>query len=155
MANGTPAQRLDETDEHGKTEGREEVRPCLLSCRGSAVWRSPRAEGPWPTPLGRHLMDLVTIAAYNSTPEAQLAKNLLEAEGISAFLTDDATADMLHLTSPFGEAKIQVTEENVARAVAILRAAEQQHAEAVARAETGAEEDEGPDAEGPEVDPDE
>ena len=99
-------------------------------------------------------MDLVTIAAYNSTPEAQLAKNLLESEGIPAFLTDDATADMLHLTSPFGEAKIQVTEENVDRAVAILRAAEQKHVEAVERAGADEEEDEGPD-EGPEVDPDE
>lgn len=93
-------------------------------------------------------MDLVTITAYNSTPEAQLAKNLLESEGIPAFLTDDATADMLHLTSPFGEAKIQVAQENVERALAILHAAEQHHAEA------GAEEDEGPDVEGPEVDPD-
>jgi len=101
-------------------------------------------------------MDLVTIAAYNSTPEAQLAKNLLESEGIPAFLTDDATADMLHLTSPFGEAKIQVTEENAERALAILRTAEQQHVDAVNRAGAGAEdEDEGPDTEGPEVDPDE
>ncbi len=31
-------------------------------------------------------MDLVTVAAYDQVPEAHLAKNLLDAEGIPAFL---------------------------------------------------------------------
>ena len=100
-------------------------------------------------------MDLVTIAAYNSTPEATLAKNLLESEGIPAKLADDATADMFHLTSPFGEAKLMVEQQYVDQALGILRSAEEHHKEAVARAEAGeAEADDEPDVEGPEVDPD-
>ena len=101
-------------------------------------------------------MELVRIAAYNSTPEATLAKNLLEAEGIPAKLDDATTADMFHLTSPFGEAKLMVEEQYVDRALAILRAAEQHHREAVARAEAGADEaDDEPDVGEAEVGPDE
>jgi hypothetical protein len=100
-------------------------------------------------------MDLVMIAAYNSSPEAQLAKNLLESEGIPAQLADDTTADMFHLTSPFGEAKLLVPQEHVDRALEILHSAEEHHKEAVARAAAGVEAEDEPDVEGPEVDPDE
>jgi len=66
-------------------------------------------------------MDLVTVAAYDRVAEARLAKNLLEAEGIPAFLNEDAASDMLHLTS---EVKLQVADEFAADARALLHAAE-------------------------------
>jgi hypothetical protein len=65
-------------------------------------------------------MDLVTVAAYNLSPEAHLAKNLLEAEGIPAFLEEETASDMLHLTS---ELKLQVAAEHAEQARAILEAA--------------------------------
>ncbi len=65
-------------------------------------------------------MDLVTIAAYDSTPEAYLAKNLLEAEGIPAFLDAETASDMLHLT---GEVKLQVAAGHAEQARTILKAA--------------------------------
>ena len=65
-------------------------------------------------------MDLVTVAAYDLIPEAHLAKNLLDAEGIPAFLTEEVASDMLHLTS---EVKLQVAAEHAEQARAILEAA--------------------------------
>jgi hypothetical protein len=65
-------------------------------------------------------MDIVTVAAYDLTPEAHLAKNLLEAEGIPAFIDEDAASDMLHLT---GEVKLMVATENAEQARAILEEA--------------------------------
>ena len=65
-------------------------------------------------------MDLVTVAAFDLNPEAHLAKNLLEAEGIPAFLDGETTSDMLHLTS---EVKLLVAAENAEQARAILEAA--------------------------------
>lgn len=62
-------------------------------------------------------MDLVTIAAFDMVPEAHLAKNLLEAEGIAAFFTEEVASDMLHLTS---EIKLQVATENAEQARGIL-----------------------------------
>jgi hypothetical protein len=66
-------------------------------------------------------MDLVTIASFSLMPEAYLAKNLLDAEGIPAFLDEAAASDMLHLTS---EVKLQVAAENADQARAILESAE-------------------------------
>jgi hypothetical protein len=65
-------------------------------------------------------MDLVTIAAYDMNPEAHLAKNLLEAEGIPAFLDAEVASDIFHLTS---EVKLQVAAEHAEQARAILEAA--------------------------------
>jgi hypothetical protein len=65
-------------------------------------------------------MDLVTVAAYNLVPEAHLAKNLLEAEGIPAFLTAEVASDMLPL--PEG-VKLQVADEHAEQARTILEAA--------------------------------
>jgi hypothetical protein len=65
-------------------------------------------------------MDLVTIAAYDNTPEAHLARNLLDAEDIPAFLDGEAASDMLHLTS---EIKLQVAAEHAEQARAILESA--------------------------------
>lgn len=76
-------------------------------------------------------MDLVTVATYNLSPEMHLAKNLLEAEGIPAFLEDETAGDMLHLTSEF---KLQVPTANAEQARAILEAAsEHQLAKEAAR----------------------
>ena len=67
-------------------------------------------------------MDLVTVAAYDLVPEAYLAKNLLEAEGIPAYLDGATASDMLHLTS---EVKLQVAPEHAEQARDILQAAKQ------------------------------
>lgn len=82
-------------------------------------------------------MDLVTVAAYDLVPEAHLAKNLLEAEGIPAFLTEEVATDMLHLT---GEVKLQVPAEHAAEARAVLEAAKRHElaGEAAAEAEAHA-----------------
>ncbi|HTK73802.1 MAG TPA: DUF2007 domain-containing protein [Gemmataceae bacterium] len=66
-------------------------------------------------------MDMVTVARYDRVAEARLAKNLLDAEGIPAFLDGDAASDMLHLTS---EVKLQVAEEHATEARELLQAAE-------------------------------
>ncbi|HEY7330914.1 MAG TPA: hypothetical protein VH592_24955 [Gemmataceae bacterium] len=64
----------------------------------------------------------VTVATYNRTPEAHLAKNLLEEEGIASMLSGELTADML----PFGQAGggdqivLQVPESAAQRAASIL-----------------------------------
>jgi hypothetical protein len=62
----------------------------------------------------------VTVASYAYTPEAQMAKNLLEAEGIRAFLAGEETANAL--TGLAGEALLQVHAEDAARAVSLLAA---------------------------------
>jgi hypothetical protein len=69
-------------------------------------------------------MDLVTVGAYPTAAQAALAKNLLESEGIPAFLEEDATGDLFHLSSPFGEAKVSVATEHAEQARALLAAAE-------------------------------
>lgn len=69
-------------------------------------------------------MDLVTIAAYPTTALAYMAKNLLESEGIPAFIADEAEGDMLHLSSPFGAAKLQVAADHAAAAKQLIDAAE-------------------------------
>jgi hypothetical protein len=66
-------------------------------------------------------MDFVTIASFSLMPEAYLAKNLLDAEGIPAFLDEAGASDMLHLTS---EVKLQVAADKVEQARAILAGAE-------------------------------
>src|SRR3954453_23697210 len=69
-------------------------------------------------------MDLVTVGAYPTAAQAALAKNLLDAEGIPAFVEEDATGDLFHLSSPFGEAKVSVAAENAEQARALLDAAQ-------------------------------
>jgi len=86
-------------------------------------------------------MDLVTIAAYDLIPEAHLAKNLLDAEGIPAFLTEEVASDMLHLTS---EVKLQVAAEHAEDARAILEAAKRHQLTKDAAAEAEAHSKESP-----------
>ena len=69
-------------------------------------------------------MDLITVGAYPTSAQAALAKNLLEAEGIPAFLEEDATGDLFHLSAPFGEAKVSVATEHAEQARTVLDAAE-------------------------------
>jgi hypothetical protein len=69
-------------------------------------------------------MDLVTVGSYPNSAEAALAKNLLETEGIPAFVEEDATGDLFHLASPFGEAKVAVAAEHAEQARAVLDAAQ-------------------------------
>jgi hypothetical protein len=93
-------------------------------------------------------MDLVTVGSYPNSAEATLVKNLLEAEGIPAFVVDDAIGDLFHLASPFGEAKVQVAEEHAEQARAILDAAQRHElaGEAAADAEAHAKDTPPPEA---------
>jgi len=68
--------------------------------------------------------NFVTVATFHRSAEAQLAKNLLEEEGIASTLSGELTADML----PFGQAGggdqivLQVPESAAQRAAGILAA---------------------------------
>ncbi|BAZ15731.1 hypothetical protein NIES4071_76030 [Calothrix sp. NIES-4071] len=66
---------------------------------------------------------LITIATFGNSVEASLAKQLLEAEGIPAFIMDDDTASMAwHLTIALGWIKLKVLQSDVDNAVDILTA---------------------------------
>ena len=69
-------------------------------------------------------MDLVTVGSYPTSAEATLAKNLLDAEGIPAFLENDNTGDLFHLAAPFGEVKVAVAAENADQARSVLDSAQ-------------------------------
>jgi len=86
-------------------------------------------------------MDLVIVGEYSTLAEAQLAKNLLEDEGIKAQIADDASADLLHLNDPSTEVKLMVAADDANRAREVLSAAEESHAEHVAEMEEEAPED--------------
>jgi len=64
----------------------------------------------------------VTVMTFNQSFEAQLAKNLLENEGIASMMSGELTADML----PFGQAGakdqivLQVHEDDAQRAAGLL-----------------------------------
>ncbi|OKH49791.1 hypothetical protein NIES2101_20375 [Calothrix sp. HK-06] len=66
---------------------------------------------------------LVTIATFGNSVEASLAQQLLEAEGIPAFLMDDNTAGVAwHLTIALGWIKLKVMQADVDNAIDILTA---------------------------------
>jgi Putative prokaryotic signal transducing protein len=66
-------------------------------------------------------MRLVTIASFDTIPQAHLARNELESAGIRAVITDEETTGMLwHFANALGGAKVQVRDEDAERAVAIL-----------------------------------
>jgi Putative prokaryotic signal transducing protein len=68
-------------------------------------------------------MRLVTIASFDTVPQAHLARNELESAGIRAVITDEETTGMLwHFANALGGAKVQVKDEDAERAVAILDA---------------------------------
>lgn len=64
---------------------------------------------------------LVTVATFLSPVEANLAKNELEAAGITAYLMDEETANTAwQLTSAIGGVKLQVAEHAARQAATVL-----------------------------------
>jgi hypothetical protein len=61
---------------------------------------------------------LVTIASFASTLEAQMAKNLLETEGIPALVGGELIAEAF--SGGAGEAQLQVRAQDAPRAVSLL-----------------------------------
>jgi hypothetical protein len=67
--------------------------------------------------------NFITIASYLTGPEAHLAKNSLELEGIPSFLADEQTDNALGLVVGFVHGvKLLVAEEHAERAAEILAA---------------------------------
>jgi hypothetical protein len=64
--------------------------------------------------------ELVTVRSFYTTPEAELAKTVLESAGIQAFVLDGNMASML--SNAVGGAKVQVNDQDAARATEILAA---------------------------------
>ena len=65
--------------------------------------------------------DLVTVASFPDVPEAGLAKDRLEIEGIPAFVIDAQTAGVMpFLTGSTGGVRLQVAAGNAERAREIL-----------------------------------
>ena len=68
---------------------------------------------------------LATVATFGSPVEANLARNLLEAADIKAFLADEETIGMAwHLTITFGWIKLKVGDRDAEEALAILAESE-------------------------------
>jgi rubrerythrin len=86
--------------------------------------------------------ELVTIATYRFAPKAEMAKVLLEQEGIMAFVADATIVNTdWFLGGAVGHVKLQVPANQVAAASALLR----QHAEALDAERANAAEDEDAD----------
>jgi hypothetical protein len=67
----------------------------------------------------------VTVATYGTSPAAEIARGLLEAEGIRAFVIGGLTADVFPGGGAFGDqVALQVHERDAPRAVSLLAAAE-------------------------------
>lgn len=74
---------------------------------------------------------LVTVGTFDMPAEAHLAKGLLEANGLTAFLADELTVGVAwHLSNAIGGIKLQVAESDVERATGILAAREDASIEA-------------------------
>lgn len=68
---------------------------------------------------------LVTVATFDMPTEAHLAKGLLEANGLAAFLADELTVGVAwHLSNAVCGIKLQVAENDAERAAGILSARE-------------------------------
>jgi hypothetical protein len=68
--------------------------------------------------------DLVTVATFTTAMDAHLRKNLLEGEGIQAFVADELTGDQLSGAYVHGYVKLQVARQDAERAEQILQARE-------------------------------
>ena len=67
---------------------------------------------------------LVTIATFDMSPKAEIARNALTAAGIQSVLGDDNTLGMdWMLGNAIGWIKVQVREEDADRAVTVLEEA--------------------------------
>jgi hypothetical protein len=65
--------------------------------------------------------DLVTVASYPDASEAELARERLELEGVSAFVIGGQTAGVMpFLTGPTGGVRLQVARLDAERAREIL-----------------------------------
>ncbi|QEL14355.1 putative signal transducing protein [Limnoglobus roseus] len=64
---------------------------------------------------------LVTIATFDSVPQAHLAKNELDTAGIRSVLMDEETVGMLwHAAHAIGGIKLKVNEEDAERALVVF-----------------------------------
>ena len=67
------------------------------------------------------MVDLVTVASFLDTAEAELARERLGLEGISAFVIGAQTAGVMpFLTGPTGGVRLQVAPGDVERAREVL-----------------------------------
>jgi hypothetical protein len=81
-----------------------------------------RCDCPLRVVVFTHRMDeLVTVASFSDVPEAELAKERLELEGIRAFVVGAQTASLMpYLTSTTGGVRVQVEPKDMERAKEIL-----------------------------------
>lgn len=63
--------------------------------------------------------ELITVARFANTLEAETAKNFLLAEGVSAFIADENASSLF--SGMLGQAKLQVAAADAARAKELLR----------------------------------
>lgn len=76
---------------------------------------------PWDWRTGRSRVEVVTISTFSSAIEANLAKQELEAEGLTAFLDDEfITGFLWYLNVAVGWIKLRVPEPQVEQAISIL-----------------------------------
>jgi hypothetical protein len=69
------------------------------------------------------MVDLVTVASFPDSAEAELARERLALEGISAFVIGAQTDGVMpFLTGPTGGVRLQVAPVDVARAREVLEA---------------------------------
>jgi len=71
------------------------------------------------------MSDLVTVSAFESLPQAQLVRSLLEAEGIQAMVIgqDMVSADAFLAFYPDNRVRVQVLKSDKERAMAVLEKA--------------------------------
>ncbi len=65
-------------------------------------------------------MDLVTVATCVSVVEAEIVKGRLEAEGIPAFVADEAGGGVMPFIASSSGVRVQVAREDEARAREVL-----------------------------------
>ncbi|MEP3479989.1 MAG: hypothetical protein ABJZ55_12135 [Fuerstiella sp.] len=66
---------------------------------------------------------LVTVATFSTPVEAAIGRNALEADGVRAFLADNAIVGMAwYLGGAVGGIKLQVADEDAERAISIFEA---------------------------------
>jgi ketosteroid isomerase-like protein len=78
-----------------------------------------RAHPGLPEPTDADL-DLITVASFSDLPEAELAKERLESEGMRAFVLHEATAGVLPFLNTGGGVQVQVMAADAPRARELL-----------------------------------
>jgi hypothetical protein len=74
--------------------------------------------------------ELVTIASFTTAFDAHVRKNMLEREGIRAFVADELTGDQLFGAYVHDYVKLQVASADAERAQQLLRACGQRSGQA-------------------------